>query len=68
MNGREFLDEYEGQNRDTNEIVSMAKVNIRLERGEIESRVSRLKEFKNEYVVRYVDVVMMSYEIWVGSS
>ena len=52
MNGREFLDEYEGQNRDTNEIVSMAKVNIRLERGEIESRVSRLKEFKNEYVVR----------------
>ncbi len=68
MNGREFLDEYEGQNRDTNEIVSMAKVNIRLERGEIESRVSRLKEFKNEYVVRYVDVVMRSYEIWVGSS
>ena len=66
MNGREFLDEYEGQNRDTNEIVSMAKVNIRLERGEIESRVSRLKEFKNEYVVRYVDVVMRSYEIWVG--
>ena len=66
MNGREFLDEYEGQNRDTNEIVSMAKVNIRLERGEIESRVSRLKEFK--YVVRYVDVVMRSYEIWVGSS
>lgn len=68
MNGREFLDEYEGQNRDTNEIVSMAKVNIRLERGEIELRVSRLKEFKNEYVVRYVDVVMRSYEIWVGSS
>lgn len=68
MNGREFLDEYEGQNRDTNEIVSMAKVNIRLERGEIESRVSRLKEFKNEYVVRYMDVVMRSYEIWVGSS
>mgnify|MGYP007034333426 CR=1 FL=1 len=31
MNGREFLDEYEGRNRDTNEIVSMAKVNIRLE-------------------------------------
>ena len=68
MNGREFLDEYEGQNRDTNEIVSMAKVNIRLERGEIEARVSRLKEFENEYVVRYVDVVMRSYEIWVGSS
>ena len=68
MNGREFLDEYEGQNRDTNEIVSMAKVNIRLERGVIESRVSRLKEFKNEYVVRYMDVVMRSYEIWVGSS
>ena len=68
MNGREFLDEYEGQNRDTNEIVSVAKVNIRLERGEIESRVSRLKEFENEYVVRYVDVVMRSYEIWVGSS
>ena len=68
MNGREFLDEYEGQNRDTNEIVSVAKVNIRLERGEIEARVSRLKEFENEYVVRYVDVVMRSYEIWVGSS
>ena len=68
MNGREFLDEYEGRNRDTNETVSVAKVNIRLERGEIEARVSRLKEFKNEYVVRYVDVVMRSYEIWVGSS
>ncbi len=68
MNGREFLDEYEGQNRDTNEIVSVVKVNIRLERGEIEARVSRLKEFENEYVVRYVDVVMRSYEIWVGSS
>lgn len=68
MNGREFLDEYEGRNRDTNEIVSVVKVNIRLERGEIEARVSRLKEFENEYVVRYVDVVMRSYEIWVGSS
>lgn len=68
MNSREFLDEYEGRNRDTNETVSMAKVNIRLERGGIEARVSRLKEFKNEYVVQYVDVVMRSYEIWVGSS
>ena len=65
MKHREWFDEYKARNRNTKEIVLMARVKNGLDVEGIESRFTQLKECNNEHLVRYVDVVKKDEELWV---
>ena len=54
---REWFDEYKARNRNTNEIVLMARVKNGLDVKGIESRFTQLKECNHEHLVRYIDAV-----------
>ena len=62
---REWFDEFKARNRNTNEIVLMARVKNGLKVKRIESRFIQLKECSNEHLVRYIDVVKTDDELWV---
>ena len=61
----EWFDEYKARNRNTEEIVLMARVKNGLDVKGIESRFTQLKECDNEHLVRYLDVVKKDDELWV---
>ena len=61
----EWFDEYKARNRNTEEIVLMARVKNGLDGKGIESRFTQLKECDNEHLVRYLDVVKKDDELWV---
>ena len=65
MKRREWFDEYKARNRNTNEIVLMARVKNRLNGKRIESRFPQLKECNNEHLVRYIDIAKKDDELWV---
>ena len=65
MKHREWFDEYKARNQTTNEIVLMARVKNGLDVKRIESRFPQLKEFRNEHLMRYIDVVKKDDELWV---
>ena len=65
MNHREWFDAYKARNRNTNEIVLMARVKNGLDVKGIESRFPQLKECNDEHLVRYIDVVKKDDEVWV---
>ena len=65
MKHREWFDKYKARNRNTNEIVLMARVKNGLDGKRIESRFPQLKECSNEHLVRYIDVVKQNEEWWV---
>ena len=65
MNHREWFDEYKARNRNTNEMVLMARVTNELDVEGIESRFPQLKECSSEHLVRYLDVVKKNDELWV---
>ena len=65
LNHREWFDEYKARNRNTNEIVLMARMKNGLDVKGIESRFKQLKECSNEHLVRYIDVVKKDEELWV---
>ena len=65
LNHRQFFDEYKARNRNTHEIVVMARVKNGLDVKGIESRFPQLKECDNEHLVRYIDIVMKDDELWV---
>ena len=62
---REWFDEYKARNRNTNEIVLMARVKNGLKVKGIESRFPQLKECSNEHLVRYIDAVKKNDKLWV---
>ena len=62
---REWFDEYRAHNRNTNEIVLMARVKNGLDVKRIESRFPQLKECSNEHLVRYIDALKQDDELWV---
>ena len=62
---REWFDEFKARNRNTNEIVLMARVKNGLDVKRIESRFIQLKECSNEHLVRYIDIVKKDDELWV---
>ena len=62
---REWFDEYKARNRNTNEMVLIARVKNGLDVEGIESRFPRLKECDNEHLMRYIDVVKKDDELWV---
>ena len=62
---REWFDEFKARNRNTNEIVLMARVKNGLDVKRIESRFAQLKECSNEHLMRYIDVVKKDDELWV---
>ena len=61
----EWFDEYKARNRNTKEIVLMARVKNGLDVKGIESRFPQLKECGNEHLVRYIDVVKKDDVLWV---
>ena len=65
MKHREWFEEYKARHRNTNEIVLMAKVKNGLDVKGIESRFPQLKEYSNEHLVRYIDVVKKNDALWV---
>ena len=65
MKHREWFEEYKARNRNTHEIVLMAKVKNGLDVKGIESRFPQLKECDNEHLVRYIDVVKKDDALWV---
>ena len=65
MKHREWFDEYKARNRNTNEIVLMARVKNGLDMKGIESRFTQLKECDNEHLVKYIDVVKKDEGLWV---
>ena len=65
MKHREWFDEYKARNRNTNEMVLMARVKKGLDAKGIESRFPQLKECRDERLVRYIDVVKQNEELWV---
>ena len=65
LNHRQFFDEYKARNRNTHEIVLMARVKNGLNVKGIESRFPQLKECSNEHIVRYIDAVKKDEELWV---
>ena len=65
MNHREWFDEFKARNRNTNEIVLMARVKNGLKVKRIESRFTQLKECINEHLMRYIDIVKKEDELWV---
>ena len=62
---REWFDEYNARNRNTHEMVLIARVKNGLDVEGIESRFPQLKECSNEHLVRYLDVVKKNDELWV---
>ena len=62
---RECFDEYKARNRNTNEIVLMARVRNGLKVKRIVSRFTQLKECDNEHLVRYIEVVKKDDALWV---
>ena len=62
---RQFFDEYKARDRNTHEIVLMARVKNGLDVKGIESRFPQLKECDHEHLVRYIDVVKKDDELWV---
>ena len=62
---REWFDEYKARNRNTNEMVLIARVKNGLDVEGIESRFPQLKECDNEHLVKYIDVVKKDDELWV---
>ena len=62
---REWFDEYKARNRNTKEIVLMARVKNGLDVKGIESRFTQLKECSDEHLVRYIDIVKKDDELWV---
>ena len=65
MKRREWFDEYKARDRNTKEIVLMARVKNGLDVKGIESRFQRLKKCSNEHLVRYIDVMKKDDELWV---
>ena len=65
MNHSEWFDEYKARNRNTNEIVLMARLKNGLDVKRIESRFPQLKECSNEHPVRYIDIVKKNDKLWV---
>ena len=65
MKHREWFDEFKARNRNTKEIVLMARVKNGLDVKGIESRFPQLKECDNEHLVKYIDVVKKDDELWV---
>ena len=65
MKHRKWFDEYKARNRNTEEIVLMARVKNGLDVKGIESRFPQLKEYSNEHLVRYIDVVKKNDALWV---
>ena len=65
MKHREWFDEYKARNRNTNEIVLMARMKNGLDVESIESRFSQLKECDCEFLVRYLDLVKKDDALWV---
>ena len=61
---REWFDEYKARNRNTNEMVLMARVKNGLDVKRIESRFTQLKECSNEHLVRYIDIVKKNDKLW----
>ena len=64
LNHREWFDEYKARNRNTNEMVLMARVKNGLDVDGIESRFIQLKECSNENLVRYIDIVKKNDKLW----
>ena len=62
---RQFFDEYKARDRNTHEIVLMARVKNGLDGKRIESHFPQLKECDNEHLVRYIDAVKKDDELWV---
>ena len=62
---REWFDEFKARNRNTKEIVLMARVKNGLDGKGIQSQFRHLKECNNEHLVRYIDVVKKDDELWV---
>ena len=65
MKHREWFDAYKARNRNTKEIVLMARVRNGLDVKGIESRFPQLKECDNEHLVRYIDIMRKDEELWV---
>ena len=65
MKHREWFDAYKACNRNTNEIVLMARVKNGLDVKGMVSRFPQLKECSNDHLVRYVDVVKKDDALWV---
>ena len=65
MKHREFFDEYKARDRNTNEMVLMARVKNGLDVRGIELRLPQLLKCNNEHLVRYIDVVKKDDELWV---
>ena len=61
----EWFDEYKARNRNTKEIVLMARVKNGLDVKGIESRFTQLKECDSEHLMRYMDVVKKDDVLWV---
>ena len=61
----EWFDEYKARNRNTKEIVLMARVKNGLDVKGIESRFTQLKECDSEHLMRYIDVVKKDDVLWV---
>ena len=64
MKCREWFDEYKARNRNTNEMVLIARVKNGLDVKGIESRFPQLKECSNEHPVRYIDIVKKNDKLW----
>ena len=65
MKSREWFDEYKARNRNTKEIVLIARVKNGLDVKGIESRFPQLKECSDEHLARYIDIVKKDDELWV---
>ena len=65
MKHREWFDEFKARNRNTKEIVLMARVKNGLNVKRIESQFRHLKECGNEHIVRYIDIENQDNELWV---
>ena len=65
MKHRQFFEEFKARNRNTKEIVLMARVKNELDVERIESRFSQLKECDSTFLVRYLDLVKKNDALWV---
>ena len=65
MKYREWFEEYKARNRNTKEIVLMARMKNGLDGKRIESRFPQLKDCDNEHLVRYIDIIKKNDVLWV---
>ena len=65
MKHRQFFEEFKARNRNTKEIVLMARVKNGLDGKGIESRFSQLKECDSAFLVRYLDLMKKNGALWV---